>query len=243
MTLATLHELSDGRIILGIGAYWDSLARNQGIRRRRRLSAMREYVTAVRQLLEMETVNLDDEVVKVEDLRLDLGDRMVREPIDVPIYIGVAGPRMMELAGETAAGVLHIFFTSTICLRQSLEMVERGAARAGRSIQDVDMPRMLAVAMSDDAETVWNIARHDVTMYAGQQPHIGKASGVPDDVIQNVHDAMGDGLQEKEESKTPYPWQGTIPLTCSSPPVPRRCTENVCWNTRTPALPVRCSVL
>ncbi len=49
---------------------------------------------------------------------------------------------------------------------------------------------MLAVAMSDDAETVWNIARHDVTMYAGQQPRIGKASGVAD-VIQNVHDAMG----------------------------------------------------
>ena len=126
----------------------------------------------------METVNLDGEVVKVEDLRLDLGDRMVREPIDVPVYIGATGPRMMELAGETAAGVFHSFFTSTICLRQSLEMVERGAARAGRSIQDVDMPHMLAVAMSDDAETVWNIARHDVTMYAGQQPHIGKASGV-----------------------------------------------------------------
>ena len=42
MTLATLHELSGGRIMMGIGAYWDPLARNQGICRRKHLSAMRE---------------------------------------------------------------------------------------------------------------------------------------------------------------------------------------------------------
>ena len=191
MTLATLHELSGGRVMMGIGAYWDPLARNQGIRRRKHLSAMREYVTVVRRLLAMETVTYDGEVVKVQDLRLDLGDGMPRQPIDVPIYIGATGPRMMELAGEIADGIFHNFFTSTSYLRQSLQRAERGAARAGRSIEDIDMPLMLAVAMSDDAEAARNVARHDVTMYLGQQPHIGKASGVPDEVIQNVHDAMG----------------------------------------------------
>ncbi len=45
--------------------------------------------------------------------------------------------------------------------------------------------------MSDDADYARNVARHDVTMYLGQQPHIGKASGVPGEVIQSVHDAMG----------------------------------------------------
>ena len=55
MTLATLHELSQGRVILGIGAYWDPLAWNQGIRRRKTLTAMREYVTVVRRLLNLET--------------------------------------------------------------------------------------------------------------------------------------------------------------------------------------------
>ena len=214
MTLATLSELSGGRIMMGIGAYWDPLARNQGIRRRRHLSAMREYVTVVRRLLEMETVTYDGEVIKVRDLRLDLGEGIPREPIDVPIYIGATGPRMLELAGEIGDGVFHNFFTSADYLRHSLQRVESGAARAGRSIKDIDMPQMLAVAMSDDAETARNAARHAVTMYLGQQPHIGIASGVSEEVIQNVHDAMGDGLPRRAESRRPCPWWATTSLTC-----------------------------
>ena len=54
-------------------------------------------------------------------------------------------------------------------------------------MDEIDMPKMLAVAMSDDAEYARNVARHDVTMYLGQQAHIDKPSGV----IQSVHDAMG----------------------------------------------------
>ncbi len=84
MTLATLHELSGGRIMMGIGAYWDPLARNQGIRRRKHLSAMREYVTVVRRLLEMETVTYAGEVVKVQDLRLDLGEGAHEKPSTFP---------------------------------------------------------------------------------------------------------------------------------------------------------------
>jgi 5,10-methylenetetrahydromethanopterin reductase len=110
MTLATLDELSGGRMMMGIGSYWDPLASNQGIRRRKPLAAMREYVTVVRRLLAMETVTFEGEVVKVRNLRLDLGDGVPRSPKKVPIYIGATGPNMMELAGEIGDGVFHNFF-------------------------------------------------------------------------------------------------------------------------------------
>ncbi len=191
MTLATLHELSAGRVMMGIGAYWDPLARNQGIRRRKTLTAMREYVTVVRRLLDMETVDYQGEVVKVRDLRLDLGHDVPRSAKRVPIYIGATGPKMLELAGEIGDGVFHNFFTSVGYLRKSLERVEIGAARAGRSMNDIDMPQMMAVAMSEDAEAARSTARYAIAMYMGQQPHIAAASGVDQGAIQEIHDAMG----------------------------------------------------
>lgn len=191
MTLATLHELSQGRVILGIGAYWDPLAWKQGIRRRKTLTAMREYVTVVQRLLNLETVTYEGEVIQVRDLRLDLGFGVPQTPKEVPIYIGATGPSMMQLAGEIADGVFHNFFTSVQYLRQSLDRVRRGAERAGRRIQDIDLPQMMAVAMSEDAEAARNTARYAVTMYMGQQPHIAKASGVDEGLIQLIHDTMG----------------------------------------------------
>jgi len=190
MTLATLQELSGGRMMLGIGSYWDPLAFNQGIRRRKTLSAMREYVTVVRRLLNLETVTYEGEVVKVRDLRLDLGHDVPRSHKGVPIYIGASGPRMMELAGEVADGVFHNFFTSVGYLRESLRRVKAGAERAGRRMQDIDMPQMMAVAMSQDAESARNTARYAIAMYMGQQPHIAKASGVDEELLQQIHETM-----------------------------------------------------
>ena len=69
--------------------------------------------------------------------------------------------------------------------------VKAGAERAGRRIQDIDMPQMMAVAMSQDAEAARNTARYAVAMYMGQQPHISKTSGVGEEVIQQIHDTMG----------------------------------------------------
>ena len=99
-TLGRLHELSGGGVVMGNGAYRDSLARNQGVRLHKHLSAIREYVTVVRRLLEMETETCDGEIVKVQDLRLDLGAGTPREAIDVPICIGATGPKMSHLGPD-----------------------------------------------------------------------------------------------------------------------------------------------
>ncbi len=50
-TFSTLDDLAPGRVILGIGAWWDPLAARVGVSRERALRAMREIVTAVRRLL------------------------------------------------------------------------------------------------------------------------------------------------------------------------------------------------
>ena len=92
---------------------------------------------------------------------------------------------------EIGDGVFHNFFTSVSYLRQSLDRIKIGADRAGRSIGDIDMPQMMAVAMSDDAEAARNAARYAIAMYMGQQPHIATASGVDESLVGRIHDVMG----------------------------------------------------
>ena len=60
-TLLTLDDLAPDRIICGIGAWWDPLASNVGIRRRRPLLAMRETVDLLRKLLALQNVTFEGE--------------------------------------------------------------------------------------------------------------------------------------------------------------------------------------
>src|SRR3989304_9098679 len=102
-TFLTLDDLAPGRIVCGIGAWWDTLAGNVGIQRRKPLLAMRETVDLLRRLLNMERVTFHGEFHHVDGVELDVGKGR-REPRQIPILIGATGLQMMELAGEIADG-------------------------------------------------------------------------------------------------------------------------------------------
>ena len=70
-TFSTLDDLAPGRVILGIGAWWDPLAAKVGVSRDKPLRAMREIVTAVRALLAGETVTFDGQFVHLDGVELD----------------------------------------------------------------------------------------------------------------------------------------------------------------------------
>ena len=71
-TFLTLDDLAPDRIICGIGAWWDPLAKNVGIDRRKPLTAMRETVTILKKLLNMERVSFEGEFVQVSGIELDV---------------------------------------------------------------------------------------------------------------------------------------------------------------------------
>jgi 5,10-methylenetetrahydromethanopterin reductase len=104
-TFLTLDDLAPNRVICGIGAWWDPLARNVGIERRKPLVAMRETVEVMRRLLAMENVTFHGEFHHVDGIELDVVHGR-REPRHVPIMIGATGPQMMELTGEIADGAV-----------------------------------------------------------------------------------------------------------------------------------------
>jgi 5,10-methylenetetrahydromethanopterin reductase len=184
-TFSTLDDLAPGRILLGIGAWWDPLATKVGIRRTRPLQAMREYVDVVRRLLAMERVTHHGEFVDVDGIELDivLGDR---SPKHVPIYIGATGMRMMELAGEIADGVVLNYMVGPAYDRRALEALAEGASRAGRTGDDVDRPQLIVCSLDEDRDVALDRARELLTQYLGQQPHIMKASGLDPSLIEEI---------------------------------------------------------
>ena len=177
-TFSTLDDLAPGRVILGIGAWWDPLAAKVGIERNRPLTAIRETVEAVRALLADETVTYHGDFVHLDGVELDYVHQE-RRPKEVPIYIGATGMKMMELTGEIADGVLLNYLVPPTYNAQAMEALERGAARVGRSVDDLDRPQLVVCSVSDDRQAALDRARLLVTQYLGQQPHIMKASGVP----------------------------------------------------------------
>ena len=188
-TFSTLDDLAPGRVLLGLGAWWDPLAAKVGITRTHPLTVMAEVVRAVRALLANETVTFHGEWVHLTGVELDYVYQE-RRPKDVPIYIGATGDRMLELAGEIADGVVLNYLVSPDYNERALERLAAGLDRAGRTLEDLDRPQLVVCSVHEDETTALDMARLMVTQYLGQQPHIMRASGVP----QSLLDAVGEVL-------------------------------------------------
>jgi len=184
-TFSTLDDLAPGRIILGIGAWWDPLASKVGIERKRPLKVMREVVTTVRALLADETVSFSGDFVQLDGVELDYVYQE-RRPKEVPIYIGATGMKMMELSGEIADGVVLNYLVSPEYNKRAMEHLEIGASKAGRSIDEIDRPQLVVCSLAEDRKEALDGARLMVTQYLGQQPHIMKASGVPEELLDEI---------------------------------------------------------
>jgi 5,10-methylenetetrahydromethanopterin reductase len=180
---STLDDLAPGRVRAGLGAWWDPLAAKVGVARDRPLGAMREVVAALRALLACDgPVTVHGEHVQLDGVELDYVHQ-ARRAKAVPIYVGATGMRMMALAGEVADGVVLNYLVSPDYNRRALDALAEGAARAGRSVDDLDRPQLVVCSLADDRAAALDAARLLVTQYLGQQPHIMAASGVPADLV------------------------------------------------------------
>lgn len=189
-TFLTLDDLAPGRIICGIGAWWDPLARNVGIERRKPLKAMRETVDVLRRLLNMERVTFEGEFHQVHGIELDVVHGR-KEPRRVPIYIGATGPKMMELTGEIADGVVLNYCVPPAYNDDALEQLARGAQQSGRSLEDIDRPQLIVCSVDEDGERALETSRELLTQYLAQQPHIARASGVEQKVVDQIQEILG----------------------------------------------------
>jgi len=195
-SFSTMWELGGkvdgrGRVMLGLGAWWEPIASRVGVKMRKPLKAMRENIEAVRQLLTMETVTYQGEFVNLENVSLDVvyGDT---SPRDIPIYLGATGPKMLELAGEICDGVCLNYGVSVDYVKRAIALVENGAKKAGKTIKDVDLPELMVVSMSDEEpDAALHSGKKLAAYYFATEPHIMKASGVSEEIADKAKALMG----------------------------------------------------
>jgi 5,10-methylenetetrahydromethanopterin reductase len=189
-TFLTLDDLAPDRIICGIGAWWDPLAKNVGIERKKPLKAMRETIEVMKRLLNMERVTFHGEFHNVEGIELDVIHGR-REPRNVPIYIGATQMGMMELAGEIADGVVLNYCVPPEYNRKALEHIEIGAKKAGRNLEDIDRPQLIVCSVDHDHHRAVQAAKVLLTQYIAQQPHIAEASGTAPETVHRIQSILG----------------------------------------------------
>jgi F420-dependent oxidoreductase-like protein len=170
MTAATIDQLSDGRMILGIGSSGPQVAEGwHGQRFARQLQRTREYVAVVRMALARERVEFHGETL---DLPLPDGQgralKLTIPPIQdrIPVYLAAIGPKNTALAGEIADGWIPTLF-SPEHVSELRPFLEEGAARSGRSLDGFDIAPTVNVFITDDLEGARNAMRPFVALYVG----------------------------------------------------------------------------
>ncbi|MHB8777236.1 MAG: LLM class flavin-dependent oxidoreductase [Anaerolineales bacterium] len=222
-TFLTLDDLAPNRVICGIGAWWDPLAKNVGINRRKPLLAMRETVEVMRRLLNMERVTFHGEFHHVDNIELDVVHGR-REPRNVPIMIGATGDLMMEMTGEIADGCVMNYCVAPEYNDKALELLEKGAKKAERKLEDIDRPQLIVCSVDEDHDKAIEYTKELLCQYLAQQPHIAKASNVSQEVIDHIQSTLGWPATKEQINKAKHfvPDELVDKITASGTPAEAR---------------------
>jgi len=172
MTAATLDQLSDGRMLLGIGTSGPQVAEGwHGQRFAHQLQRTREYVEVVRMALRRERLEY-----RGETLELPLPDgpgkalKLTIAPVQerIPIYVAAIGPRNTTLTAEIADGWLPTLF-SPEHVAEFHPLLEDGFARAGggKSFADFDIAPTVTVNVGEDRAAARDAMRPYLALYVG----------------------------------------------------------------------------
>lgn len=184
--ILAVDELSGGRAILGIGTgdrpVLELGSKPAGV------ETVRLMVETSRALLRGERLTRDGSPFTLREAWLRFG---VRE--NLPIYVAASGPRMLELAGEVADGVIVVCGVTPAAMRVAMDHIARGATRAARRVEKIDVAFVAFCSVGDDRRVGLDECRAMAAWAAAAYSLFAEPAGIPLDVIQRIKAAYTGG--------------------------------------------------
>ncbi|MGB3943758.1 MAG: 5,10-methylenetetrahydromethanopterin reductase [Methanothrix sp.] len=158
-SIGSINEISGGRAILGIGPGDKATFDAMGVAWEKPLSAVRESVGALRELLAKK---------RVEGSGMK-GAQLAFSPGKIPIYIGAQGPKMLEMAGMIADGVL-VNASHPDDFKYAVPLIREGAKKAGRDPDEVEIAAYTSFSADKNGEKAANEAKIVVAFIVAGSP-------------------------------------------------------------------------
>lgn len=170
MAAATVDDLSGGRFVLGLGSsHKVQVEPEHGVTYEKPIDRLRETVGVVRALLRDGQVSHAGETVRVENFDLWFAPHRP----DLPVYVAAVFPKMTEVCGEIADGI--ILTRSTLKTGAEVRAnLAAGAARAGRDAGAIAVTSLLPTAVAESREAALARMRPGLAFYAGFFPRYNR---------------------------------------------------------------------
>lgn len=157
-TIASLDELTGGRMMIAPGACTTTHAVRHGLPEADPGQALVEYVESIRLILSGETVSYHGEVVNFDDVRLNFTPART----EIPIYIPATSRKGLRIAGRIGDGVLLNAICSPEYSANALKIVRESAEAAGRDWSTFKVAQLINCSVEDDHKAALDAIRWEV---------------------------------------------------------------------------------
>jgi 5,10-methylenetetrahydromethanopterin reductase len=157
---ATLEEYAPGRMIVGIGL-GDSSVETMGMKPAK-LSYFEKTMQQMRDLF------------AGREVQLETGKIHLLHPCKskIPIYIAASGPKMLELSGRIADGIIVLVGVADEYLAHAKEKIAAGAKAVGRKLEDINLVLWVPCAVSESAPAKDAVKAHVARVVAHPLPYV-----------------------------------------------------------------------
>ncbi len=176
---ATLNVVSEGRALINLVAGGSMVLRPMAIPRAEPLTVMRETIDILQRLWSGENVSYDGKRYQLDSAQITMGAQ------DIPIWLSVRGPKLLDLSGRTAQGVVLMAKSD---LGPAIDIVEQGSAQTGNRPLRIYLDRIAYTPeMVTEAVELYAYAVMD------SPPRMLKGMGLSDEQIAAIQAAIRSG--------------------------------------------------